>query len=261
VLDPALLRLGRFDREIVVSKPDVVGREHILEVHVRKVALAPNVDLKLIARRTTGFSGADLMNLVNEAALLAVRRGKSAVGTRELDDARDRVTMGAERRSFVMTDGEKRLTAYREGGRAVVALHVPAADPVHKATIIPRGRSMGAVKQVAENDQQALTLEQMRARLAVGVAGRAAEELAFGRDKVTSAAAADLDQATKLARDMVTRWGLRNWVPSRTARTRTRCSSATRWRAPRTFLTRMRRRSPPRSASSSTLRLPRQRSS
>ena len=208
VLDPALLRPGRFDREIVVSKPDVVGREHILEVHVRRVKLAKGVDLKTVARRTTGFSGADLMNLVNEAALLAVRRGRAAVGMRELEDARDRVTMGAERRTFVMTDNEKRLTAYREGGRAVVALHMPGADPIHKATIIPRGRSMGTVKQVAEEDQQALTLKQMKAKLAIMLSGRAAEEMIFGPDNVTSAAAGDLEQSTKLARDMVTRWGL-----------------------------------------------------
>jgi cell division protease FtsH len=208
VLDPALLRPGRFDREIVVSKPDIVGREHILKVHARKVPLAAGVDLKAVARRTPGFSGADLMNLVNEAALLAVRRGRESVGMRELDDAKDRVTMGAERRTFVMTEAEKRLTAYREGGRAIVALHVPAADPVHKATIIPRGRSMGSVKQVPEDDQLSTTMEQMKARLAVLLGGRAAEEMTFGRDKITSGAAADLEEATKLARNMVTRWGL-----------------------------------------------------
>jgi cell division protease FtsH len=148
------------------------------------------------------------MNLVNEAALLAVRRGRDTVGMREFDDARDRVTMGAERRTFVMTDAEKRLTAYREGGRAVVALQVPAADPVHRATIIPRGRSMGTVKQLPENDQLSLTLEQMKSRLTVLMAGRAAEELTFGREKITSGAAADFENATKLARNMVTRWGL-----------------------------------------------------
>jgi cell division protease FtsH len=208
VLDPALLRPGRFDREIVVSKPDVVGREQILKVHVRRVPLTSNVDLKAIARRTAGFSGADLMNLVNEAALLAVRRGRDSVGPREFDDAKDRVTMGAERRTFVMTESEKRLTAYREGGRAVVALHVPASDPVHKATIIPRGRSMGTVKQLPENDQLSLTVEQMKSRLAVMMAGRVAEEMTFGRDRITSGASADFDEATKLARNMVTRWGL-----------------------------------------------------
>ncbi len=208
VLDPALLRPGRFDREIVVSNPDILGRERILEVHVRKMPLAANVDLKSIARRTAGFSGADLMNLANEAALLAVRRSRDKVGMREFEDARDRVTMGAERRTFVMSDSEKRLTAYREGGRAIVALHVPAADPVHKATIIPRGRSMGSVKQLPENDQLSTTLEQMKSRLAILLGGRAAEEMTFGRDKITSGAAQDFEQATKLARNMVTRWGL-----------------------------------------------------
>ena len=208
VLDPALLRPGRFDREIVVSNPDVGGREQILRVHVRKVPLAPTVDLKTVARRTAGFSGADLMNLVNEAALLAVRRGRDTVGMAEFDDARDRVTMGAERRTFIMTDAEKRLTAYREGGRAVVALHLPAADPVHRATIIPRGRSMGTVRQLPENDQVSMTVEQMKSKLAVMLAGRAAEELTFGRDQLTSGAAADFENATRLARNMVTRWGL-----------------------------------------------------
>jgi cell division protease FtsH len=208
VLDPALLRPGRFDREVVVSNPDVGGRERILQVHVRKTPLEPDVDLKAIARRTPGFSGADLMNLVNEAALLAVRRDKPAVGLKEFDDARDTVTMGAERRTYVMTDEDKRLTAYREGGRAVVALHAPSADPVHKATIIPRGRSTGMVKQLAEDDRQAERLEQLTSRLAILMAGRAVEELILGPDQITSGSAADIDEATKLARSMVMRWGL-----------------------------------------------------
>ncbi len=208
VLDPALLRPGRFDREIVVANPDILGREHILKVHVRKVPLAPDVDLRLIARGTPGFSGADLMNLVNEAALLAARRAKSEVGMAEFEDAKDTVTMGAERRTHVMTDAERRLTAYREGGRAIVALHVPAADPVHKATIITRGRATGMVKQLPENDQLSTTREQMTSRLAIMMAGRAAEELIFGPKQVTSGAAADIEEATKLARTMVTRWGL-----------------------------------------------------
>jgi len=161
-----------------------------------------------VARRTPGFSGADLMNLVNEAALLAVRRGEAAVGAKALDDARDKVMMGAERRSHVMSEEERRLTAYREGGRALVAVHVPAADPVHRVTIMPRGRSMGMVKQIAEDDRHSTTLEQMTSRLAILMAGRAAEELVFGRQKITSAAAGDLQDATKLARQMVAHWGL-----------------------------------------------------
>jgi cell division protease FtsH len=208
VLDPALVRPGRFDREIVVPNPDIVGREHILKVHVRKVPLATSVDLKAVARGTPGFSGADLMNLVNEAALLAARRQKSAVGMREFEDAKDKVMMGDERRTQVLSEEERRLTAYREGGRAIVALHVPAADPVHKATIIPRGRSIGLVKQLPENDQISITLEQMTSRLTVMMGGRAAEEMTFGRKKVTSGAVGDIEKATKLARAMVTRWGL-----------------------------------------------------
>jgi cell division protease FtsH len=208
VLDPALVRPGRFDREIVVANPDIVGREQILRVHVRKVPLAPSVDLKVVARGTPGFSGADLMNLVNEAALLAARRRRSTVGMREFEDAKDKVMMGEERRTQVMSEDEKRLTAYREGGRVVVALHVPAADPVHKATIIPRGRSIGLVKQLPENDQISLTLEQMTSRLAIMMSGRAAEEMTFGHTKITSGSAADIEKATKLARTMVARWGL-----------------------------------------------------
>jgi cell division protease FtsH len=212
VLDPALVRPGRFDREIVVGNPDIVGREHILKVHVRKVPLSASVDLKVVARGTPGFSGADLMNLVNEAALLAARRQRSAVGMREFEDAKDKVMMGDERRTQLMSEDEKRLTAYREGGRAIVALHVPAADPVHKATIIPRGRSMGMVKQLPESDQISMTLEQMTSRLAVMMGGRAAEEMVFGRKKITSGAAADIEKASKLARTMVARWGLSDGV-------------------------------------------------
>ncbi len=208
VLDPALRRPGRFDREIVVGNPDVLGREQILAVHARGVPLDADVDLALVARRTPGFSGADLMNLVNEAALLAARRKKTTVGIAELEDAKDTVTMGAERRTHVMTDDEKKLTAYREGGRAIVALFAPAADPVHKATIITRGRNLGMMKQLPQDDRSALTLEQMQAQLAVLLAGRAAEELIFGRNKVTSGTAHDIEEATKLARSMVTRWGL-----------------------------------------------------
>ena len=207
VLDPALLRPGRFDRQIVVPNPDVVGREKILRVHVRKVPLAPDVDLKIIARGTPGFSGADLMNLVNEAALLAARRGKRIVTMKEFEDAKDKVMMGAERRTLVMTDDEKRLTAYHEAGHAVVALNVPATDPVHKATIIPRGRALGMVMQLPERDKLSMSYEQMTSRLAIMMGGRIAEEMIFGKDKVTSGAQSDIEQATRLARMMVTKWG------------------------------------------------------
>jgi cell division protease FtsH len=208
VLDPALLRPGRFDRQIVVPNPDVVGREKILKVHVRKVPLAPDVDLKTTARGTPGFSGADLMNLVNEAALLAARRGKRLVTMAEFEDAKDKVMMGAERRTLVMTEDEKRLTAYHEAGHAIVALHVPATDPVHKATIIPRGRALGMVMQLPERDKLSMSVEQMTSRLAIMMGGRVAEEIIFGKEKVTSGAASDIEQATRLARMMVTRWGL-----------------------------------------------------
>jgi len=207
VLDPALLRPGRFDRQIVVPNPDVTGREKILRVHMRKVPLAPDVDVKVIARGTPGFSGADLMNLVNEAALLAARRSKRIVTMSEFEDAKDKVMMGAERRSFVMTEDEKRLTAYHEAGHAVVALNVPATDPVHKATIIPRGRALGMVMQLPEGDKLSMSYEQMTSRLAIMMGGRIAEEMIFGKGKVTSGAQSDIDQATKLARMMVTRWG------------------------------------------------------
>jgi cell division protease FtsH len=208
VLDPALLRPGRFDRQVVVPNPDVVGREQILKVHVRKVPVAPDVNLKTVARGTPGFSGADLANLVNEAALMAARRNKRMVTQFEFEDAKDKVMMGAERRSLVMTEEEKLLTAYHEGGHAIVALSVPATDPVHKATIIPRGRALGMVMQLPERDKLSMSYEQMTSRLAIMMGGRVAEELVFGKDKVTSGAASDIEQATKLARMMVTRWGL-----------------------------------------------------
>jgi cell division protease FtsH len=208
VLDPALLRPGRFDRQVVVPNPDVVGREQILKVHVRKVPLAPDVNLKTIARGTPGFSGADLMNLVNEAALMAARRNKRMVTQAEFEDAKDKVMMGAERKSLVMTEEEKLLTAYHEGGHAIVAINVKATDPVHKATIIPRGRALGMVMQLPERDKLSMSLEQMTSRLAIMMGGRVAEELVFGRERVTSGAASDIEQATKLARMMVTRWGL-----------------------------------------------------
>jgi cell division protease FtsH len=208
VLDPALLRPGRFDRQVVVPNPDVIGREQILKVHVRKVPVAPDVNLKTVARGTPGFSGADLANLVNEAALMAARRNKRMVTQFEFEDAKDKVMMGAERRSLVMTEEEKLLTAFHEGGHAIVALNVPATDPVHKATIIPRGRALGMVMQLPERDKLSMSYEQMTSRLAIMMGGRVAEELVFGTDKVTSGAASDIEQATKLARMMVTRWGL-----------------------------------------------------
>src|SRR2546428_6214831 len=208
ILDPALLRPGRFDRQIVVDRPDRVGRRAILAVHVRKVPLAPDVNLKTIARGTPGFSGADLANLVNEAALLAARRSKRLVTQLEFEDANDKVMMGAERKSLVMTEEEKMLTAYHEGGHAIVALNVKATDPIHKATIIPRGRALGMVMQLPERDKLSMSLEQMTSRLAIMMGGRVAEELVFGREKVTSGAASDIEQATRLARMMVTRWGL-----------------------------------------------------
>ena len=208
VLDPALLRPGRFDRQVVVPNPDVVGREQILKVHVRKVPLAPDVNLKTIARGTPGFSGADLMNLVNEAALMAARRNKRMVTQVEFEDAKDKVMMGAERKSLVMTEEEKLLTAYHEAGHAIVALNVKASDPVHKATIIPRGRAMGMVMRLPERDRLSETRERLMSHLAVAMGGRVAEEIVFGYDKVTTGASQDIETATKFARMMVTRWGL-----------------------------------------------------
>ena len=207
VLDPALLRPGRFDRQIVISNPDFIGREKILRVHVRKVPLGPDVDLKVVARGTPGFSGADLMNLVNEAALLAARRGKRVVTRQEFEDSRDKIMMGAERRTLIMTEEEKRLTAYHEAGHALVSVSMPASTPIHKATIIPRGRALGMVQSLPERDQISQSYEQLIAMLAMSMGGRVAEELIFGKDKVTSGAAGDIQQVTKIARAMVTRLG------------------------------------------------------
>src|SRR6185503_19803190 len=198
VLDPALLRPGGFDRQVVVSNPDVNGREKILRVHMRNVPLAADVDVKVIARGTPGFSGADLANLVNEAALLAARRNKRMVTQRDFEEAKDKVMMGAERKSMVMSEEEKKLTAYHEGGHALVALSVPATDPVHKATIIPRGRALGMVMQLPESDRYSMNYEQMTSRLAIMMGGRVAEELIFGKDKVTSGASSDIQAATGL---------------------------------------------------------------
>ncbi|HNR76328.1 MAG TPA: ATP-dependent zinc metalloprotease FtsH [Parvularculaceae bacterium] len=208
VLDPALLRPGRFDRQVVVPLPDVVGREKILQVHAKKVPLAPDVNLRTIARGTPGFSGADLANIVNEAALLAARRGKRFVTSKEFDDAKDKVLMGAERRSMAMTEEEKTLTAYHEAGHALVGISVPGNDPVHKATIIPRGRALGMVQYLPERDRYSMSFEQMKARIAMAMGGRVAEELKFGKEKVTSGAQQDIEHATKIARAMVTQFGL-----------------------------------------------------
>ena len=208
VLDPALLRPGRFDRQVVVPNPDILGREKILKVHMRKVPLAPDVEPRIIARGTPGFSGADLANLVNEAALLAARLGRRVVTMSELESAKDKVMMGAERRSLVMTEDERRLTAYHEGGHALVTVHCPQSDPIHKATIIPRGRSLGMVMRLPETDRLSMSREKMLADITVAMGGRIAEELVFGSDKVTSGASSDIQMATSLARSMVTQFGM-----------------------------------------------------
>ncbi len=207
VLDPALMRPGRFDRQINVPNPDFIGREKILKVHARKVPLAPDVDLKVVARGTPGFSGADLMNLVNEAALLAARRSKRIVTRQEFEDSRDKILMGAERRTLMMTEEEKRLTAYHEGGHALVSLIMPASTPIHKATIIPRGRALGMVQSLPERDEISQSYEQFISMLAMGMGGRVAEELVFGHDQITSGAAGDIQMCTRLARAMVTQFG------------------------------------------------------
>jgi len=208
VLDPALLRPGRFDRQVVVPIPDIDGREKILAVHMKKVPLAPDVNPRVIARGTPGFSGADLANLVNEAALLAARRNKRLVAMQEFEDAKDKVMMGAERRSMVMTEDEKKMTAYHEAGHAIVSVHEPASDPIHKATIIPRGRALGMVMRLPERDSYSYHRDKMMANLSVSMGGRVAEELIFGHDKVSSGASSDIHYATGLARNMVTKWGM-----------------------------------------------------
>ena len=208
VLDPALLRPGRFDRQVVVPNPDVLGREKILKVHMRKVPLSPDVDAKVIARGTPGFSGADLANLVNEAALLAARIGKRVVGMSEFENAKDKVMMGAERRSMVMTEDEKKLTAYHEAGHAICAIHCADSDPVHKATIIPRGRALGMVMRLPEGDRISLSQAKLLADLCVAMGGRIAEELIFGKERVTTGASGDIKMATEMSRRMVTEWGM-----------------------------------------------------
>jgi cell division protease FtsH len=208
VLDPALLRPGRFDRQITVPNPDVGGREKILKVHMRKVPLAPDIDPRTIARGTPGFSGADLANLVNEAALLAARRSKRMVTQQEFEDAKDKVMMGAERRSMIMTEEEKLATAYHEAGHAIVNVLVPANDPLHKVTIIPRGRALGVTMSLPERDKLSYSKQWCDARIAMTFGGRVAEQIIYGKEHLNTGAASDIMQATDLARRMVTEWGM-----------------------------------------------------
>ncbi len=208
VLDPALLRPGRFDRQVNVPLPDVKGREKILEVHMRNVPLANNVDPSILARGTPGFSGADLANLVNEAALLAARRNKRVIGMDDLEYAKDKVMMGAERKSMAMSEEEKKLTAYHEAGHALVTVNEPESDPIHKATIVPRGRALGMVMRLPEGDRYSYSLAKMKANLSVGMGGRVAEEVIFGADQVTNGASGDIQMVSAMARAMVTQWGL-----------------------------------------------------
>jgi cell division protease FtsH len=208
VLDPALLRPGRFDRQVVVPNPDILGREKILKVHMRKVPLSADVDPKVIARGTPGFSGADLANLVNEAALMAARADKPTVGMADFEAAKDKVMMGAERRSMAMTDDEKKLTAYHEAGHALVGLNVPQSDPLHKVTIIPRGRALGLTMSLPERDKYGSTFTELTSRIAMMFGGRIAEELIFGKGNITTGASGDIQQATGLARRMVTEFGM-----------------------------------------------------
>jgi cell division protease FtsH len=208
VLDPALLRPGRFDRQVQVPNPDIQGRQKILSVHAKKTILSPDVDLRIIARGTPGFSGADLANLVNEAALMAARTGKRFVTMEDYENAKDKVMMGAERRSMVMSEDEKKLTAYHEAGHAVVGLHVPQHDPIHKATIIPRGRALGLVLSLPERDQLSVTKTKYKSKIAMAMGGKVAEEMTFGAENVTSGASSDIQQITKIARAMVTQFGM-----------------------------------------------------
>jgi cell division protease FtsH len=208
VLDPALLRPGRFDRQIIVPRPDIVGREKILQVHMKKVPLGQDVKVKTIARGTPGFSGADLANLVNEAALLAARKGKRLVSMFEFEEAKDKVMMGAERRSMVMTEDEKKATAYHEAGHALVSIHVPHNDPLHKVTIIPRGQALGVTWNLPERDRYTMTMKHMKARLALCFGGRIAEQLIYGEDELNTGAANDIQQATQMARAMVMEYGM-----------------------------------------------------
>ena len=208
VLDPALLRPGRFDRQITVSNPDIIGRDKILKVHIKKIKVSPKFESKIIARGTPGFSGADLANLVNEAALLAARKNKRMVTLDDFENAKDKVMMGSERRSMVMSEDEKKLTAYHEAGHAVATLHSPASDPIHKATIIPRGSALGMVMRLPERDQLSMRIDQMKAHLVIATGGRIAEEIIFGKDKITNGAASDIQMVTNLSKKMITEWGM-----------------------------------------------------
>ncbi len=212
VLDPALLRPGRFDRQVVVSNPDIIGREAILKVHVKKINTGPDVKLRTIARGTPGFSGADLANLINESALLAARKNKRVVTMSDVEEAKDKVMMGAERRSMVMSEDEKKLTAYHEGGHAIVALNVQSTDPIHKATIIPRGRALGMVMQLPERDKHGHSIKELKSRMAICFGGRVAEEVIFGKDNISTGAGGGqgsyINQATKIAKAMVMKYGM-----------------------------------------------------
>ena len=208
VLDPALLRPGRFDRQVVVGLPDIIGREKILKVHAKKIKMAPDVNLRTVARGTPGFSGADLANIVNEAALLAARKSKRIVTLNEFEEARDKVMMGAEKRSMVQTEDDKKLTAYHEAGHAIVSLNEKADDPIHKATILPRGRALGMVMTLPERDKYSQNREYMKSQIAKAMGGRVAEEIIFGHNKVTSGAMSDIKAATSTAKHMVTEAGM-----------------------------------------------------
>lgn len=212
VLDRALLRPGRFDRQVTVPNPDILGREQILRVHLKKIAAAPDIEAKIIARGTPGFAGADLANLVNEGALIAARNNQKMVTMQNLEDAKDKIMMGTERKSIIMQQSEKELTAYHEAGHAITAINCPNSDPIHKATIIPRGRALGLVMRLPENDQFSVSRAKLLDDLIVAMGGRAAEELVFGYDKVTTGASSDIQQATMMARNMVTKWGLSDEV-------------------------------------------------
>ena len=208
VLDPALLRPGRFDRQVVVSLPDIIGREKILKVHSKKISMTPDINLRTVARGTPGFSGADLANLVNESALLAARKNRKVVTNQEFEDGKDKVMMGAERRSMVMTEEEKKLTAYHEAGHAIVGLNLEDHDPVYKVTIVPRGRALGVTMFLPEEDKYSISKKRLIGQITSLFGGRVAEEIIFGKDAVTTGASNDIERATEIARNMVTKWGL-----------------------------------------------------